>query len=95
MGLQRDVIISIYYMSNGLTFEIRYIILQNFQSRRDSFDKFHENLLELTEKSAKNMRSWLTRFNVTLGIGLINHKRVQSVLLITGLITVIRNKTCV
>ena len=28
MGLKRNVIISIYYMSNDLTFEILYIILQ-------------------------------------------------------------------
>ena len=31
MGLKRDVVILIYYMSNGLTFEILDIILQNFQ----------------------------------------------------------------
>ena len=73
MGLWRDVVISIYYMSNGLTFEIRYIILRYFQGCWDSFEKqclqnFMKICLELTEKSTKNMRSWLITFNVTLGI---------------------------
>ena len=36
--------------------------------------EFHEN--QLTEKSAKNMRSWLITFNVTLGIVAVNfHQR--------------------
>ena len=36
MGLYRDVIILIHYMSNGLTFEIMHIILQNFHGYWDS-----------------------------------------------------------
>ena len=36
MGLKRDVIISIYYMSNDLTFEILHMIFQNFPGYKDS-----------------------------------------------------------
>ena len=64
MGLKRDVVISIHYMSNGLTFEIRYIILRNFQgcwdlNRKWPLQNFKKIGSELTEKSPKIMRSWL------------------------------------
>ena len=53
MGLKRDVINLIYYMSNGLTFEILNIILRNFQGYQDSVEIFFK------DKSKKNMRHWL------------------------------------
>ena len=43
----------IYYMSNGLTFELSNIFLQNFQDRSNlnkskiGFTKFHENRLRI------------------------------------------------
>ena len=60
MGLKRDVIIKIYYMSNGLTFEILNIILRNSRDiwilLKNDFTKFHENRLiidgEINEKHA-------------------------------------------
>ena len=58
MGLKRDVIILIYYMSNVLTFEILNIILQNFQGYFKTLVRydFYENRLiiarEIYEKHA-------------------------------------------
>ena len=52
MGLKRNVVISIFYMSNGLTFEIRDIILRNFQKM--AFAKFQENRFRIDGEIAKN-----------------------------------------
>ena len=54
-------------MSNGLTFEIRYIIFQD-SAEIWLLRNFMKIGWQLTEKSTKNMRSWLITFNVTLGI---------------------------
>ena len=63
MGLWRDVKISIYYMSNGLTFKTVHIIFQNFYGYWDSVQiKFHENRLidgEINEKHSKLVRAYI------------------------------------
>ena len=59
MGLKRDVVISIYYILNGLTFDIRYIILRNVLNRKWSLQNLKEISSEFTEKLPKIMRSWL------------------------------------
>ena len=53
-------------MSNGLTFKIRYIILQ-FELKM-AFAKFQGNRLRTDGEIAENMRFWLSIFNVTLGM---------------------------
>ena len=70
MGLQGDVIISIYYISNGLNFEMGYRFLGCWDILlKNRFAKFHENLLRIDYKlSTKIIRSWSFSFNVTLGI---------------------------
>ena len=54
MGLKRNVVISIHYMSNGLTFEIRYIILRNFQGCLELNRKFKDNRLRIDGEIAEN-----------------------------------------
>ena len=49
---------SIYYVSNGITFEIRYIILQNVRGCWDSYKKWClQNFMKIC-RGLKNMRSW-------------------------------------
>ena len=64
MGLKRNVVVSIHCMSNGLAFEIRYIVLRNFQGCWDldggwPLGGFGRVGLELTGGSPRVMRSWL------------------------------------
>ena len=54
-------------MEGRCNFKLLHVKWSNFWNKLYNFTKF----LGLTEKSAKNMRSWLITFNVTLfGIGL-------------------------
>ena len=60
-------------MSNGLTFEIRHVILRNFQggydlNRKSPLQNLKKIGSEFTEKSLEIMRSWLIIFNLTASI---------------------------